>query len=423
MPAAAAATWNETYNIYQIFESVFGNDPSHNTLRPVLGWQENNPGLYIQQMPWFEHFFTSASSAFYGFGNANYFSATDYSSVNNAIASLQQQETSYAIPNAVTFTTVATYYGVKNVAYEGGPALQVSDTASDEANALAASRDPRMEQIVEQHYLDWFAAGGDVASYFNGPFGIWTAQYGIWSAAELSQYTNPNASPKYRGIVDLANASAVAITAGTEITASGTSAVATATDSLGNGFGSVGTGAQGFFLLRADIAGTYDLKIVNGANAGSLNLYLNDQQVGGPIAVGSSATTDLGNLTLSAGLNTIMISVASGSLSPTSLTLTPDVATSTRQVNLSSSFNRTGIVADGTKFGGGGLDGDGIAFSSNLLGTSLTAGGTTFDFGPAGTSDVVSATGQTIALPAAKTARSSCWRPPSTAASPIRPSP
>jgi hypothetical protein len=39
--------------------------------------------------------------------------------------------------------------------------------------------------------------------------------------------------------------------------------------------------------------------------------------------VGSSATTDLGNLTLKAGLNTIMIAVASGSLSPTSLTLTP----------------------------------------------------------------------------------------------------
>ena len=72
----------------------------------------------------------------------------------------------------------------------------------------------------------------------------------------------------------------------------------------------------------------------------------------------------------------------------------------TTQVNLSSIFNRTGIVADGTSFGGGGLDGDGYAFSSNLLGTSLTAGGTTFDFGPAGASDAVSAAGQSIALPA-----------------------
>ena len=37
------------------------------------------------------------------------------------------------------------------------------------------------------------------------------------------------------------------------------------------------------------------------------------------------------------------------------------VATSTRQVNLSAAFNRTGIVADGTNFGGGGLDSGGSA--------------------------------------------------------------
>jgi methionine-rich copper-binding protein CopC len=69
------------------------------------------------------------------------------------------------------------------------------------------------------------------------------------------------------------------------------------------------------------------------------------------------------------------------------------------QVSLSSAFNRAGIVADGTKFSGGGFDSDGNAISSNLLGTTLTVGGTPFDFGPAGGSDVVSAAGQTIALP------------------------
>ena len=69
-------------------------------------------------------------------------------------------------------------------------------------------------------------------------------------------------------------------------------------------------------------------------------------------------------------------------------------------VNLSSAFNRTGIVVDGTKFRRGGLDGQGHDLSSNLLGTSLTAGGATFDLGPADAADVVSAAGQTIDLPA-----------------------
>ena len=75
------------------------------------------------------------------------------------------------------------------------------------------------------------------------------------------------------------------------------------------------------------------------------------------------------------------------------------VPVATTQVNLSSAFNRMGIVADGTTFSGGGLDGDGYALSSSLVGPTLTAGGTTFNLGPAGANDVVSAAGQTIALP------------------------
>ena len=64
------------------------------------------------------------------------------------------------------------------------------------------------------------------------------------------------------------------------------------------------------------------------------------------------------------------------------------------QVNLSSAFNRAGIVADGTKFSGGGLDGGGAALSANLLGTTQTWMGTTFAIGPAGSNDVVSAAGR-----------------------------
>ena len=76
-------------------------------------------------------------------------------------------------------------------------------------------------------------------------------------------------------------------------------------------------------------------------------------------------------------------------------TLTP---AGTAQANLSSTLNRTGIVADGTTFSGGGLDGDGYALSSHLLGPSLTVGDAIFAFGPAGVNDVVSAAGQVIDL-------------------------
>ena len=70
-------------------------------------------------------------------------------------------------------------------------------------------------------------------------------------------------------------------------------------------------------------------------------------------------------------------------------------------VDLSSSFRRTGIVTDGSTFGGG-LDGGGTAYSANLLGPSLTFDGTLFKFGPANVPNVVPAANQVVPLPAGK---------------------
>ncbi len=67
-------------------------------------------------------------------------------------------------------------------------------------------------------------------------------------------------------------------------------------------------------------------------------------------------------------------------------------------VNLTGSYNRNGIVADGTTFpANGGLDGVGNALSADLLGSSVAWDGQNFSIGPVETSDVVSASGQTIA--------------------------
>ncbi len=71
---------------------------------------------------------------------------------------------------------------------------------------------------------------------------------------------------------------------------------------------------------------------------------------------------------------------------------------SSPQVDLSTQFNLAGITADGAKFTGG-LDGQGNALSGTSLGSSVTAGGTTFSLGAVGSSNVVVAVGQTIALP------------------------
>jgi len=76
-------------------------------------------------------------------------------------------------------------------------------------------------------------------------------------------------------------------------------------------------------------------------------------------------------------------------------------------VSLSTVFTRGGVYTDGTKFGscsltctGGGLDNGGYAFSSNLLGSSITLNGVKYNYGTANANNAVSAAGQTLQLPA-----------------------
>ena len=331
-----------TYDLGQIFQSVLGSDPTHQRIRPVLGWQEGNAGFYPPALNWFEHFFGPASSAFYGLGDANYWNPSDYTSVDTAINTLAAGETSYSIQDTTNFTTIATAYGLKNVAYEGGPSIGTNSSTAAGQVGLAASRDPRMEQIVYQHYVDFYAAGGTLGMYFNGPFGT-LSPANQWPIAELAQLTNPSTSSRYRGTVDVANASPVAVTAGRPVSASAPTSFGAATDDLGNNLSRPTTGQQGIWLLNVAAAGTYDLTmstaVPGGTMPGQVILIVNDKP-SGIINVTASSTIDLGKLNLSSGLNAISLEVVHGSFDPsqgnpfyyqfqpTTFTLTPTTSSS-----------------------------------------------------------------------------------------------
>jgi hypothetical protein len=78
---------------------------------------------------------------------------------------------------------------------------------------------------------------------------------------------------------------------------------------------------------------------------------------------------------------------------------TEQVGSASTAVPATTAYNVKGIYTDGTTFlVTGGLDHDGNAYSSNLLGASVTWNGTTFTFGPANNSDAWQNT--TITLPA-----------------------
>ena len=308
----------ETASIGQIFQSVLGSDPTHQRIRPVLGWQEHNFGYYEGSLPWFEHFFGPASASFYGMGDANYSNATDYSSASALLANLQSQEAAYAIPDTTDFTTLATYYGLANVAYEGGdsPGGNASDNTGQVA--LAAVRSPAMTQVFEQHYDDFFAAGGTLGMDFSGPYAI-LGPTNTFDEIELSNYGNPTASPRFQASVALSQQAPVADTAGTPLPATGTTTLNAVIDSLGNNLSSGNSGLQGYWLVDAASAGTYDLKLTTTSIAqspGQVEVFVNDKQVGGLISVAAGTVTDLGYLSLAAGQNTISMLIVHGSNDP-----------------------------------------------------------------------------------------------------------
>jgi hypothetical protein len=80
------------------------------------------------------------------------------------------------------------------------------------------------------------------------------------------------------------------------------------------------------------------------------------------------------------------------------VTVTRGAAT---QVSLAASANAAGMYTDSHTFGStGGLDSAGDAYSSTLLGSSVTNQGTAFALGTANSNNVVNAAGQTLALTA-----------------------
>ncbi len=69
-------------------------------------------------------------------------------------------------------------------------------------------------------------------------------------------------------------------------------------------------------------------------------------------------------------------------------------------VNLASAYNRNSLYADGTSFASDGLDGEGYAYSSNLLTANRILNGVQFNFGPENQLDAVYGSGKPISLPA-----------------------
>ena len=153
-------------------------------------------------------------------------------------------------------------------------------------------------------------------------------------------------------------------------------------------------------------ASTLTVTRLNGF-AGTISFSVTGLPTGVTSALSPVGTTTTSLLTFTvansalAGTYPITIKGVSGVLTHSvvlNLVVVPPIPNTSR-VNLATLCNRPGIWSDGRGFTGG-LDGDGYAYSANLLGTAPTWNGITFTLGTANTSDAVACGGQTINLPA-----------------------
>lgn len=218
-----------------IFRREFGDAAMMSRVRPVLAWQIVMPAStekllkfvagQFPQKP--NHYFYAISGApYYAMTNADHAEArTLRQTAVNLNSSITQQNlqngTNLPLVNldAPEYTLsvqrildsfaqtiantreiqryesnyfLAQRYGLKWIAYEGGP--DTFGIESDKNKALA-SRQERMYTLCQDHLNNWAKAGGGLFMWFNAGAGVWTGAFGSWPLAEQISETN---NPKLR---------------------------------------------------------------------------------------------------------------------------------------------------------------------------------------------------------------------------------
>jgi hypothetical protein len=199
-----ANTWGErrharrTRQIAEIFRQIWVEkglaNPLNKRVRVVLGGQAAGLGRFDNMLAYLRATQGEPKNYLWGIGIAPYFGLNKYNTATATKAQvLEGMNLSVdAYVNGPTISTAfqkANAYGLKLVAYEGGP-----DTfgATNIANKRAASLDPAMQGIIVRYLNNWYAKGGDLFLYYTIGARSYQSPYGTWSITEsYSQLASP----------------------------------------------------------------------------------------------------------------------------------------------------------------------------------------------------------------------------------------
>lgn len=158
--------------ISDIFRAVYGDAAMMTRVRPVLMTQQGDGQMTLSQaLNWLDSYAQRQSPArqvsdyLYGAGGSGYYNAT------KEPADKKDRDGYFAAGNYPPAQNVkgfgvdavlAANFGLKRIAYEGGPSLD--NYGDDDARALNA--DPRMQDMMVKTHDAWSQQGGDLLVYY-----------------------------------------------------------------------------------------------------------------------------------------------------------------------------------------------------------------------------------------------------------------
>lgn len=238
----------------------------------------------------------------YGLGGSAYYNPSDETSVDTIFSTLGtgfeaalQADADWALP-----------FGLKRIAYEGGPSLDATGNAATDALQAAAWADARMTQALTTQQATWDRNAGDLLVYFT--------LTGNYQWGFMNDVLSPG-SPKMAGIAAIDAATAAPSTYGTVVPAT----LAASSAVIPPGWERSGTtlSQQNAWLgypVSVPAPGTFKVALTASAATGAqAEILIDGLSIGTVTVPASGASTALATPTLAAGSHGILIRNAAGS--------------------------------------------------------------------------------------------------------------
>jgi hypothetical protein len=194
---------HQVFLLSRLFANVYGAAAINTTIRPLYLSQFVQPWLALDALLYAKNNLGVPSQFMYGIGGAPYFGANDgtsYPSVTSAVAALtsavsasesgfptQSYNGGGVVYTNISYKGLADYYGLKNVGYEGGPALTSATPAAINESVESSTA---LTPMIQGYLADWFGCGNDLFMYYDlaGPPGD------IWGAYEDLSLATPKSA-------------------------------------------------------------------------------------------------------------------------------------------------------------------------------------------------------------------------------------